>query len=123
VLVVSRQVGDSIFLGGAQWNCLVTVTEISLLNQQVGLLVAHAKASRAGQLDCGNLELGMNQWIRVGEVAISVVHILEGKARLGIVAPAEVTVHRLEVWEQIRQTGDKGWQEGDEGFEGPPVVR
>ena len=50
-----------------------------------------------------------------GTVVIRVVDIRGDKVRLGIEAPAEMPVHRREVWEAIeRERRNK-----DEGFDGP----
>ena len=47
-----------------------------------------------------------NQRIRVNDdIAIVVVEIRGDKVRLGVEAPPDVTVHREEVWQAIRQCG------------------
>jgi carbon storage regulator len=42
-----------------------------------------------------------------GNVTIVVVEIRGDKVRLGIEAPAEVPVHRREVWDAIQRSGEK----------------
>ena len=37
------------------------------------------------------------------EVEVKVVDIRGGKVRLGITAPKDISVHRLEVWEAIKK--------------------
>jgi carbon storage regulator len=44
-----------------------------------------------------------NESIMVGEIEITVIDIRGDKVRLGIEAPKEVPVHRLEVWEAIKR--------------------
>ena len=45
-----------------------------------------------------------NERIFIGDdIVITVVEILGDKVRLGIAAPIEVTVHRQEVYERIKQ--------------------
>lgn len=48
--------------------------------------------------------------IKIGEdIEIIVVEVRDGKVRLGISAPKDIPVHRLEVYEQIhRQPADVG---------------
>lgn len=38
-------------------------------------------------------------------IVVTVLEISEDKVRLGIEAPAEVPVHRREVWDEIRENG------------------
>ncbi len=49
-----------------------------------------------------------NETIRIGsDISITVVQIQLDKVRLGIVAPSEIPVHRLEVFEAIQREGRK----------------
>ena len=43
-----------------------------------------------------------NQAIRIGDVEVRVLRVGRDGVRLGIVAPAEVAVHREEVYDEIR---------------------
>jgi carbon storage regulator len=48
------------------------------------------------------------QTIRIGDgIEVQVIRVGRDGVRLGIVAPPEVTVHRQEVYEQIRQANQK----------------
>lgn len=50
-----------------------------------------------------------NESIQIGDlVRVMVIDIRGDKVRLGIEAPAEVPVHRREVWEVLRRYGDGG---------------
>lgn len=45
-----------------------------------------------------------NESIRIGDdVTITVIHVRRDSVRLGITAPKDVPVHRLEVWEAIQR--------------------
>ena len=39
----------------------------------------------------------------IGDIRVTIVEIREDKVRLGIEAPRDVPVHRLEVWQAIQK--------------------
>lgn len=52
-----------------------------------------------------------NEKIMIGDnIVVTIIDLRGGKARLGIDAPADVSVHRQEIWEKVRR------QEQQEGL-------
>ncbi len=50
------------------------------------------------------LSRGVNDYITIGDdIRVYVVDIIGRKVRLGVEAPANVPVHRSEVWQQIKR--------------------
>jgi carbon storage regulator len=44
--------------------------------------------------------------IMIGDdIIVEVVDVGYGKVRLGFIAPAEIPIHRLEVWEALKRDG------------------
>ncbi len=53
------------------------------------------------------LSRNRNQTIMIGDVRVTIVDIKGEKVRVGIEAPKDVPVHRLEVYEAIQREGAK----------------
>ena len=53
-----------------------------------------------------------NESIMVGDVEITVIDIRGDKVRLGVVAPAEIPVHRREVYDAIKRKQERMHKEG-----------
>lgn len=50
-----------------------------------------------------------NQKILIGDnIVITVVEVSPGKVVIGIDAPADITVHRQEVWDAIKKENESG---------------
>lgn len=51
--------------------------------------------------------------IMIGEdIEVMVIDIIGGKVRLGITAPSDVPVHRLEVWRKIKRGDSRDAKKG-----------
>ena len=49
------------------------------------------------------------QQIRIGDnIVITVVEVSHGKVVIGIDAPADIAVHRQEVWDAIKKENESG---------------
>lgn len=54
------------------------------------------------------ITLDLDESIRIGdEVRLAVLEVRDDKVRLGIAAPVEVPVHRLEIHERIQRDGSR----------------
>jgi carbon storage regulator CsrA len=117
-------------IDGPEGGCLVTVLQVR--GGEVSLLISHTPA--AGQLNSWTVTLQMDKTVKVGPTAkVTVVDVREEKARLGIVASAKTSVHRLEVYEAIKrenraaaEISKKRQQNNDDAEDGPagsPVPR
>jgi len=119
MLVLSRERGSSIMVDGPEGSCLLTIVQVR--GAEVSLLVSHTPA--AGRLDSWTATLVRDATVKIGSTAeVTLVDVLEEKARLGIDASKETSVHRLEVWEAIRRENRRGGDAGD-SFPGSPVPR
>ena len=86
----------------------------------VALLINRASAARPGDLESRSAELVLNTVLKISESAeITLVDLREDKARFGINATKETSVHRLEIYEAIR---GESWR-GDEPEDGPAGSR
>ena len=122
MLVLSRERGNSIRLDGPQGGCLLTVLQVR--GGEVSLLVvSHSPA--AGKLDSWTATLVRDATLTIGPTTeVTLVDVRDEKARLGIHAPKDTSVHRLEVWEAINRENRRG-SGGDaaDGLAGSPVPR
>ncbi len=121
LLVLSRERGHSVMIYGPEGACLVTVLEIR--GNDVSLLVSHTPV--AGSLDSWTVTLQKDKTVKVGSTAeVTIVDVREEKARLGIVASKETSVHRLEVYEAIKRENRRAsGGDADDGLPGSPVPR
>src|SRR6476660_1835345 len=112
---LSRHVDEAIIIGN----------ELLVRVEQVQPERARLSATRLTTLDAPSeawLVRDQEMQLRSGEmplgppdVMVSVVDIRDGKVRLGVIAPREVSVHRKEVYDAIRRErgrGDDGWMQG-----------
>src|SRR5687768_17081944 len=112
MLVLSRQPGESIYLESAGQATVVTVLNFSPDRRAVWLLSNTASREHPGRLDARTVPLAVDGklTIRTG-VEVSIVELKEHSVRLGIQAPPTMSVHRLEVYEEVRRKtggGDGG---------------
>ena len=122
MLVLSRERGNSIIVNGPEGGCLLTVLQVR--GGEVSLLISHSPSSAAGTLDSWTAQLVRDATIKVGSTAeVTLVDVREEKARFGIVASKESSVHRLEVFEAIKRESRRASGDGGEGLAGSPVPR
>jgi carbon storage regulator len=120
MIVLSRERGDSFMVDGPEGGCLLTVLQIR--GAEVSLLVSHSPI--AGKLDSWTTTLGRDATVKVGSTAeVTIVDVRGEKARLGINASKETSVHRLEVWEAIKRENRRAGGDAADGFAGSPVPR
>ena len=68
------------------------------------------RSARANRKDVAMLVLSRNVGERIvigDDVEVEVLSVTGGKVSLGIVAPKNVTVHRKEVWEKVKDGKDQ----------------
>lgn len=122
MLVISRMRQESVMISGPEGGCLVTVLQAR--GKEASLLISHAAASKPGVLDSWTAQLVLDAAVQVGSTAeVALVDVREEKARLGINALKATAVHRLEVWEAIRQEGRRGPGGEESGPAGSRVPR
>ena len=123
MLVISRMRQESIMVSGPEGGCLLTVLQVR--GGEVSLLVSHSSSNLPGVLDSWTAKLVRDTSFKVGTTAeVTLVDVREEKARIGVIASKETTVHRLEVWEAIhreKRRASDGDAEG--GCAGSPVPR
>jgi carbon storage regulator CsrA len=121
MIVLSRERGSSIMVDGPDGGCLLTVLQVR--GAEVSLLVSHSPT--AGKLDSWTSTLVRDATVKVGSTAeVTLVDVRAEKARFGINASKETSVHRFEVFEAIRR--EKRRASGDDaqdGLSGSPVPR
>ena len=122
MLVLSRERGNSIMVDGPEGGCLLTVLQVR--GREVSLLVSHTPV--AGKLHSWTATLVRDATFKIGSTAeVTLVDVREEKARLGINATKETSVHRLEVWEAIKRGNRRAEGGGDaqDGLAGSRVPR
>jgi carbon storage regulator len=124
MLVLSREAGMSIFVGAADETCVVTLLKV--FPAGISMLVNRASASRPGQLDSRTVAVDLNSSVKISTTAeLTLVDVRGDKARVGINAPSQSSVHRLEVYEAIKREtpprGDGG--DPEDGMTGSPFPR
>ena len=123
MLVLSREPGASIHVGSSDEACLVTVLKLLPERRAVAMLVNRASAARPGDLDSRSVELAVDAVLKISDSAeVTLVELREDKARIGINAPKENWVHRLEVYEAIRGQDRRG-PDSEDGTAGSRVSR
>ena len=126
MLVLSREVDTSIVVKSADETCVITVLKITPDGRSVSILINRATANRPGDLDTRTVQVDLNCGVKIGAMAeIWLVNVRDEKVRVGIIAPRQSSVHRLEVYEAIqnenRGLGDEA--DPDRGSAGSPVPR
>jgi len=121
MLVLSREPGNSIMVDGPEGGCLLTVLQVR--DPAVSLLISHTPV--AGKLNSWTATLVRDATVKVGSTAeVTLVDVREEKARLGISAPKETSIHRLELWEAInRENRRAAGDDPEDGLAGSPVPR
>jgi carbon storage regulator len=91
-----------IHLGAAEGDCVVTVLKVGA--ETADLRVIRAAVARPGVLESETHTMKRDAVVRVNaSCSVTVVDLREEKVRLGIDAPKECSVHRVEVYEAIRR--------------------
>lgn len=109
-------------VSGPQGDCLVTVLQVR--GNEALLLVSLTAADRPGVLDSWTAHAAKNATVRVGRtVEVVLVDLIGEKARIGIRAPKESSVHRLEVWQAIRGENRRASGSDEDGPAGSRVPR
>ena len=99
MLIISRQVGESIVIGQPHDQWTVTVAQLSGDKVRLGITSPHGAASPHRASAEGLLDV-----IQLSEdIVITIVDIRGDKVRIGVKVPATITVHRLEIYEAIRR--------------------
>jgi carbon storage regulator CsrA len=122
MLVLSREAGASIVVRSTDEMCVATV--LAVFPASVSVLISRSSASRPGELECRTVNVGVGDGVRIGSKGeMWLVNVREPKARLGIVAPLQSSIHRLEIYEAIQNDDAKhgGGSDPDAGFLGAPV--
>lgn len=117
MLVLSRELGQSLIVFGTFDACLITILQVS--SEAAKLLICHSP--RNVDFDAWTFDISVDGKAKVGTtVEVSLVDLRGQKARLGIVTPHGYSVHRLEVWEAIKAKRDDPEGEGSAGITTPP---
>lgn len=102
---------------------MVTVLELLQERRAVSMLVSRASMAKPGELESRTIDLEMNSTLKISDGAeVTLLDLRNDKARIGIQAPMEYWVHRMEVYEAIRDFGKDGADPGG-GTAGSPVPR
>jgi carbon storage regulator len=115
MLVLSRQVNESIILGED-----ILVTVVQLRGDRVVLQIKDStKPERISSDEVQTISMERDDEYTVcDDVKISVVDIRAEKARIGVHGPKEMTVHRKEVYDAVRRENDaarrRRWDLGDD---------
>jgi sRNA-binding carbon storage regulator CsrA len=121
MLVLSRQYGQSIKITGQGYSHVLTV--LGIRGSELTLQVSSSNPSDT--LDCWNATLIRDATAKISDaVQITLVDAHREDANIGIVAPKDFSVYRLEVLEAIDL--EKGRASGidlDDGLAGSPVPR
>jgi carbon storage regulator len=126
MLVLSREQGMSIIVASEEESCLITVLKLIPERHAVSMLFNQTSTANPGKLKSWNTEIGEHNRFELSDsLNITVVDLREDKVRVGIEAPRESQVHRLEVYEAIQQANRKeGFgRDPDEGAAGSRVPR
>jgi carbon storage regulator len=92
--------------------------------RSVAILVNRTSAAKPGELETRSLELAVDSSIRVSDTAeVTLVDLREDKARIGINAPQESAVHRLEVYELIQRENRNDGTDPEDGMADSRVPR
>ena len=120
MLVLSREAGSSVSVKSRDEACLLTVLKVSVESRSISLLINRAAAAIPGELESRVIELSIGGSHRIGQnVELTLVDVRAVKARVGIVAPREASVHRLEVFQAPNRDED----DSNGGNAGSPVRR
>ncbi len=114
MLVLSRVLGESIYVRSQDDTCVVTLMNIFREPPAITLMVNRAFASRPGFLETRTFRLERDAIVKLNASSdIRLVDATEDKARLGINAPKESSVHRLEVYQAIARENRRARDEED----------
>lgn len=106
MLVLTREVGQSLSIRTDHSNCLVTLIRILAANRSVSLLISSAAKSNPGVLESHTVTLTINGIYRICDTTVlGLVEVRENKVRISIEAPEGTIVHRFEVEEAIARAG------------------
>lgn len=119
MLVLSREAGGSIVIESADETSVVTVLKVVTERWAVSILVNRASSEDPGRLDTRTVEIPSGGSIRVGgQSKLTVVDIRDEKVRIGINSPSDSSIHRLEVYEEIRRENRKDDDDSNEDDRG-----
>ncbi|HZK80684.1 MAG TPA: carbon storage regulator [Humisphaera sp.] len=126
MLVLSRETGTSIVVKSADETCVITLLKIATDRTNVSILINRAMVNRPGDLETRTVQVELNCGEKIGAMAeMWLVDVRVEKVRLGIIAPRQSSVHRLEVYQAIqnenRGPGDEA--DPDRDSTGSPVPR
>ena len=120
MLVLWREAGSSISVKSLGETCLMTVLRVYPKKHSISLLTNRADAASPGELESRVIELSIGVSHRIGQsVELTLVDVHEAKVRLGIVAPREALVQRLEAVQAWNLDED----DSNGGNAGSPVRR
>ena len=106
LLKLSRRVGDSIVIGE---RCVLTVVGRAPDGRNVSLLVTKPSPGHAGLLAPSTVELEPGGSVPCGgDAKATLIEVRDQSVRIGVSAPPECSVHRLEVYEEIVRQGRRG---------------
>ena len=120
MLVLSREPGMSIHVSSTDQTCLVTVLKLLPEKHAAMVLINRATIEKPGQLECRTAEVTVDVALPINEdMTITLVDLREHVARLGINAPKDHAVHRLEVYQAIKRDNESGPEDGLAGTRVP----
>ena len=102
MLVISREPGESIRIGSANDGYDVTLLDVLYVYSSARFLVRRVGAESRMRVDDPTFELMPGEFFQIEQsIRIGFIEFRGTKVRVGVVAPKEISVHRLEVWQAI----------------------
>jgi carbon storage regulator len=126
MLVLSRKQGESVGIGAFDDSSILTIVTVQKLlhaRRSVAVLVEQKSFGQA-PMSSRIIELESGKAAPIAdEIELELVDLRGESARIGIRAPKELSVHRLEVYEAIRRERRRGDDHGPDGLAGSRVPR
>jgi len=124
MLVLSREVGTAIIIDVAGETATITVLKLDPRHRSIFVRIAGREWGDGRPL-AEPVEVSADAPVDIGnDVHLSLVDLRESKARVGITAPSNAMVHRLEVYQDIQRENRAARRHGPEdGPAGAAVPR
>src|SRR4051794_38042676 len=105
MFVLSREPGASIYVGSAQETCVITVVGIEQEPPGASVLVNRSRSRATGAADVRTVRLRPNSAVQIGAATLKLIDLFPTRARFMIEGPTGINIHRLEVYEAMRDLG------------------